>query len=193
MTPETAALELGGDRGAPVLDVDEGVLLHPDHARVERQRRPASHVLGTPGERGVESLLGAIVERQHVVLDRLRHEGRLQLLELVGMLAPRRRWNSCSLPPCCTGPTCRRRKRSCAVSAPTTLCAGSRRTSRPCRCRGCRRSRSTASCAPTSPARRRTSYIMLTPSIGFWATPLTVLGCGSPAAASTVGAMSIRW
>ena len=68
MTPEPPLSSSGGDRGAPVLHVDEGVLLHPDHARVERQRRPASHELGTSGERGVESLLGAIVERQHVVL-----------------------------------------------------------------------------------------------------------------------------
>ena len=34
---------------------------------------------------------------------------------------------------------------------------------------------------------------MLTPSIGFCGMPLTVLGCGSPAASSTVGTMSIRW
>ena len=34
---------------------------------------------------------------------------------------------------------------------------------------------------------------MLTPSMGFCTTPLTVLGCGSPAAASTVGTTSITW
>ena len=34
---------------------------------------------------------------------------------------------------------------------------------------------------------------MLTPSMGFCATPLTVLGCGKPAASSTVGTTSIRW
>ena len=34
---------------------------------------------------------------------------------------------------------------------------------------------------------------MLTPSMGFCGTPLTVLGCGSPAASSTVGATSITW
>ena len=32
--------------------------------------------LGTPGKRRAESLLGAIVERQDVVLERLLHEGR---------------------------------------------------------------------------------------------------------------------
>ncbi len=34
---------------------------------------------------------------------------------------------------------------------------------------------------------------MLTPSMGFCRTPLTIVGCGSPASSSTVGAMSIRW
>ena len=34
---------------------------------------------------------------------------------------------------------------------------------------------------------------MLTPSIGRCATPLTAVGCGSPAASSTVGATSITW
>ena len=71
-----AAVELGGDRGAPILHVDEGVLLHADHSLVERQRRSPSHVLGTSGKRRAESLLGAIVERQDVVLERLLHEGR---------------------------------------------------------------------------------------------------------------------
>ena len=36
-------------------------------------------------------------------------------------------------------------------------------------------------------------YAMLTPSIGCWATPLTAVGWGSPAASSTVGATSITW
>jgi hypothetical protein len=34
---------------------------------------------------------------------------------------------------------------------------------------------------------------MLTPCIGFWVTPLTCLGCGSPAASRMVGATSMTW
>src|SRR5881397_3534856 len=48
-------------------------------------------------------------------------------------------------------------------------------------------SRRSSSVAPSN------EYAMLTPSIGLWATPLTVVGCGSPAASSTVGATSITW
>ena len=36
-------------------------------------------------------------------------------------------------------------------------------------------------------------YAMPTPSIGFWATPLTLLGSGRPAASRTVGATSMTW
>ncbi len=34
---------------------------------------------------------------------------------------------------------------------------------------------------------------MLTPSIGFWTTPFTLRGSGSPAASRTVGATSMTW
>src|SRR5882672_3017645 len=36
-------------------------------------------------------------------------------------------------------------------------------------------------------------YAMLTPSIGFWATPLTTTGAWTPVASSTVGTISIMW
>ena len=34
---------------------------------------------------------------------------------------------------------------------------------------------------------------MLVPSIGFWATPWTLVGSGMPAASRIVGAMSMTW
>ena len=34
---------------------------------------------------------------------------------------------------------------------------------------------------------------MLTPCSGSWSTPLTIVGNGSPAASSTVGATSMTW
>ena len=36
-------------------------------------------------------------------------------------------------------------------------------------------------------------YSMLVPSIGACSTPLTIVGCGRPAASSTVGATSMTW
>ena len=45
----------------------------------------------------------------------------------------------------------------------------------------------------SSSAAPSNEYAMLTPSIGRWATPLTVVGWGSPAASSTVGATSMTW
>ena len=34
---------------------------------------------------------------------------------------------------------------------------------------------------------------MLTPSIGFWAMPLTITGAGMPVASRIVGTMSMKW
>ena len=56
-----------------------------DHAGINRQRRAVAHYIGALGERWVESLIGAVVERQHVVLDRLFQECGLHLLQLVGV------------------------------------------------------------------------------------------------------------
>ena len=68
-----------------------------------------------------------------------------------------------------------------------------RRTSRPCRCRRFpENSKYWIVCADFAWALLK-ELAILTPSMGFCATPLTIVGCGSPASSSTVGAMSIRW
>ena len=68
-----------------VLDVDDDVLGQPSHA-AEEQLRVALDQGRAPGEVGVEALDPAVVERQDVVLARLLHEQRPELVELVGHL-----------------------------------------------------------------------------------------------------------
>ena len=73
MTPFAAALgdfDVGGDRVRGVLEVDEGVFVDA-HARIEGQRRAPAHQLRPSGELGVEAFDAAVVDRQHVIGDRL--------------------------------------------------------------------------------------------------------------------------
>ena len=82
-------------------------------------------------------------------------------------------------------------ERASRLRFPRRLVHGRPRPSRRDRSRGCRRSRSTASCAGLPPSASSNVYTMLTPSIGVCFTPFTVVGSGIPAASSTVGAMSV--
>ena len=59
---------------------------HPDHALIDRQRGAACHQVGPPGQGGVDPLEAAVVDGQHVVLDRFLHEEGLHLLELLRVL-----------------------------------------------------------------------------------------------------------
>ena len=118
---------------------------------------------------------------QHVVLARLDQEQPLQLGQPLGLLAPRGRAPGSSRCSCRRAPTRRRRRRaSCADAVPWRAVLASPPSTPRGRCRGCRTSRSTASCAARRPPRRRTSSACSRPRCGFCCTPLTNVGSGSP-------------
>ena len=52
-------------------DVDERVFHHADHAGVDRQRLAAADQVGPAGDRRVEALGAAVVDREDVIAHRL--------------------------------------------------------------------------------------------------------------------------
>ncbi len=79
-------LDVGDDLKRGVFGVDEVIFEQAVHALVEGQAFTPEHQVRPPGDFGVEQLLPAVVEGQHLVLDRLAEENLLQLGEDVGML-----------------------------------------------------------------------------------------------------------
>ena len=77
--------DLCGDRVRLVLDVEDDVLRQADHAGVEHLRVAADQ-LRTTCDLGIEPLQLSVVERQHVVPDRLDQPKALQLAQLLGLL-----------------------------------------------------------------------------------------------------------
>ncbi len=138
-------LHLGRDGVCYALHVDEGVLHHARHAGIDCQRLAPAHQVGTSGDRRVEALGASIVDRQHVVADRLLHEDRLQLLQLLRMLLGQVVRLAEVLDRRCRAPTRRPSARVFSRSYPTGSNAGCRPSSRHGRCRDCRTFRSTAS------------------------------------------------
>ena len=74
--------DLGGDRVRLVLDVEDDVLREAAHAGVEHLRVAADQ-LRTTGDLGIEPLHLAVVDRQHVVPDRLDQPQPLQLVQFL--------------------------------------------------------------------------------------------------------------
>jgi hypothetical protein len=77
--------DLGGHRMGLVLDVDHRALRQPPHA-AEQQLGVALNECRAAGQVRVEALADPVVQRQHVVLDRLDQPKALELAESVGML-----------------------------------------------------------------------------------------------------------
>ncbi len=73
---------LGGDRERPVLDVDDADLRQTLHPR-EEQLRGALDEYWAPGQLREDALDATVVQRQHVVPDRLDQQQALQFVQLV--------------------------------------------------------------------------------------------------------------
>ena len=130
------------------------VLRQPAHA-AEQQLGVALDQGGSSGDVGDEALDLPVVEREHVVLDRLDQPEALQLMQFLRVLLRRGPWTASSR--CCRRRAPRRRRRRRAAphrSSPTACGAWSPRSS-PCgKCLCCRTSRSTGSRAARVPRRR---------------------------------------
>ena len=128
----------------------------PGHARVERDLLAPVEVTRTQGD--IHAFGEAVVERQDVVLGRVRHEEILQLAQLLWVLGWRDRRPGCNRPPGCRAPTCRRRTRRCRTFPTAGGHGGRRPSSHRCTSPGCRTFRSTAACACSGRwrSRRRT-------------------------------------
>ena len=137
-------VDVGGDGERLVLDADDAVLRQPAHAG-EEQLRVAADERRPSGHRRLEPLGGAVVQREHVVLDGLDQPQPLQLGQHARAVRRRGRGPGCSRWRRRRAPTRRRRTPAARHRpSPTASCAWSPRSS-PCgRCRGWRTSRSTA-------------------------------------------------
>ena len=78
-------LQLGRDRERLVLDVDDAVLRQPAHA-AEQQLCVALDQGGPPGDVGYEAFDLPVIERKHVVLDRLDQPKPLQFMQFLRIL-----------------------------------------------------------------------------------------------------------
>ena len=145
--------QLRGDLARPVLDVHEGVFQHPLHALVEGERGARPQDVGPARERRIGALDGPVVDRQHVVLLGFLHEQRLHLLQLRALLGRQVLRQAEVVLHVVELPDVGRQRRQVG-RLPRRAMDGPREPAARCRSRGCRTSRSTASCAAPAPRRR---------------------------------------
>ena len=67
----------------PILHVDKRVFHDPRLSGIQHPRFAITDQLRPTGDGRIEALMDAIIQRQHVVLDRFLHEEILKVLELV--------------------------------------------------------------------------------------------------------------